>query len=138
MIDYNRRSVIENHYQGKYKRVLCVCSAGVLRSPTTACVLSMEPFDCNTRAAGTEGYALVRVDEALLRWSQEVVCMTRDHADKVGTQLEVYRIKRTVHCLDIPDDYRYRDPELVKMITERYTKILSELREPARECNPAT
>ncbi len=55
ILSYDIRSAMEvsqNPYQGKYKRVLCVCSAGVLRSATTAVVLSKEPFNFNTRSAG--------------------------------------------------------------------------------------
>jgi len=60
----NRIHNSSNPYQGKFKRVLCVCSAGLLRSPTTAFVLSQEPYNYNTRAAGiVDDYALVPVDE---------------------------------------------------------------------------
>jgi predicted protein tyrosine phosphatase len=31
----NRLGNCKNYHQGKFKRVLCVCSAGLLRSPTT-------------------------------------------------------------------------------------------------------
>lgn len=103
MIDYNRQSVIANPYQGKYKRVLCVCSGGVLRSPTAALMLSLPGFDCNTRAAGTEDYALVKVDEALIIWAQEIVCMTEDHELKLKALLDLYRRKRPIVCLNIPE-----------------------------------
>lgn len=120
MIDLNRLSVIQNEYQGNYKRVLCVCSGGVLRSPTAARVLSMVPFNCNTRAAGTEDYALVKVDEALLCWSEEIVCMTDDHKGKLALQLARHSMERPITCLLIPDEFEYRDPLLVKLIESRY------------------
>ena len=50
--------VHSNEYQGDYKRVLTVCSANMLRSPTIAHVLSAEPYNFNTRSAGTAGFAL--------------------------------------------------------------------------------
>ena len=63
----NRLANTHNHYQGDAKRVLCVCSAGLLRSPTAAFVLSQEPFGFNTRAAGiAEDFALIVVDDVLL------------------------------------------------------------------------
>jgi predicted protein tyrosine phosphatase len=120
-IDYNRRSVIENPYQGSHKRVLCICSGGVLRSPTAAYVLSQPPFDCNTRSAGTETYALVPVDEALLLWAQEIVCMTSEHFSKVKVLLERFQLEKPVIALGVPDNFAYRDPELVKIIKERYS-----------------
>lgn len=123
MIDYNRMSVIENPYQGTYKRVLCVCSGGVLRSPTAAVVLSQEPYNCNTRAAGTEDYALVKVDEALLIWAQEIVCMTRDHDAKLEAMLVAIGRKRKIKCLDIPDNFAYRDNSLGMLIEEKYKAL---------------
>lgn len=61
-----------NPNQGDYKRMLCVCSAGLLRSPTTAYVLSQAPYNYNTRAAGlVADFALIPVDEVLLRWAEE-------------------------------------------------------------------
>ena len=110
-----------NPYQGNHKRVLCVCSAGLLRSPTAALVLSQPPFNYNTRAAGVEtSFALVGVDVVLLTWAQEIVCMTREHEKKLHALLAETKLDRKVTCLDIPDDFAYRDPELVRRIREAY------------------
>ncbi len=69
----NRLGNCNNSYQGEAKRVLCVCSAGLLRSPTAAFVLSNSPWNYNTRAAGlTPQFALIPVDKVLLTWSQEI------------------------------------------------------------------
>lgn len=126
MIDYNRLSVIDNPYQGQYERILTVCSGGVLRSPTAAWVLSNEPFNANTRSCGTEDYAVIRMDEALLRWAHNIVCMTKEHEEKVQAMLAEYKIKRPVLCLNIPDNFRYRDSNLIKMITAAYTAAYEE------------
>ena len=48
----NRLGNSKNPYQGDFKKVLCVCSAGLLRSPTAAWVLSNAPFNFNTREIG--------------------------------------------------------------------------------------
>ena len=60
--------IYSNSYQGDYKRVLTVCSANMLRSPTMAHVLSAEPYNFNTRSAGIAGFALIPVTEELLSW----------------------------------------------------------------------
>ena len=119
----NRIGNVGNPNQGKFKRVLCVCSAGLLRSPTAAWVLSQEPYNFNTRAAGAvEDFALIPVDEVLLTWAKEVVCMSPSHADIVRElldALELYDPPKVI-CLDIPDQFCYRDPELVELIKKRY------------------
>lgn len=118
----NRMANCHNQYQGKYKKVLCVCSAGLLRSPTAAFILANE-FDCNTRAAGLEKeFALVVVDDVLLEWADEIVCMNEEQSERICTMLGDDVIKKSVISLDIPDSFRYRDPELMKLIREAYAK----------------
>lgn len=116
----NRIHNATNPNQGKFKRVLCVCSAGVLRSPTAAEILSQPPFNFNTRAAGIDSdFALIPVDGALLEWADEVVCMTSYQYEALRQQ----GYSKPIITLDIEDNYEFRDPELVKLITERYTEI---------------
>lgn len=116
MNDMNRLGNSKNPYQGKYKKVLCVCSAGLLRSPTAAVVLSQEPFNFNTRACGLDvGFALIPCDKVLIEWADEIVCMDtyQEHCLKQMTTKPVF-------CLSIGDSYEYRDPELMRMIKENY------------------
>jgi predicted protein tyrosine phosphatase len=76
MIKRNQLGVLFNAYQGKHKKVLTVCSAGCLRSPTAAHILSSEPWNYNTRCAGTSAeYAIVPITEALIVWADVIVCM---------------------------------------------------------------
>lgn len=114
----NRLATAQNPFQGEYKRVLCVCSAGLLRSPTTAVVLASPPFNYNTRAAGlVKEFALIPVDDVLLDWADEIVCMTSEQQQA----LELIT-KKPIICLDIPDNFKYRDPKLMKLIAEQYSK----------------
>jgi predicted protein tyrosine phosphatase len=114
----NRLANAHNRYQGKYKRVLCVCSAGLLRSPTAAYVLSQEPYNFNTRAAGlTEEFALIPVDRVLLDWADEIVCMTPDQAEKIREQLEE---EKPIVVLNLQGIYGYRDPDLIEGIKKSY------------------
>lgn len=119
LLEYDTESALivsENPYQQRYKRVLCVCSAGVLRSPTAALVLSQAPFNFNTRCAGIAYYALIPVTDVLLNWADEIVCM-EDSQRRVLTELT----DKPVVCLDIPDSFPYRDAELQKLIKEAYS-----------------
>lgn len=114
----NRLFSATNPYQGKYKKVLCVCSAGILRSPTAALVLAQEPYNFNTRAAGlTAEFALVPVDEVLLHWCDELVCM--DHRQERQLK-KMLKDPKPIVVLDIPDNYEYRDPDLIEAIKVAY------------------
>ncbi len=115
-----------NPYQGSAKRVLCVCSAGLLRSPTTAAVLQQE-YGYNTRAAGIiEDFALIPVDEVLISWAQEIVCMD-EHQKSMIINLANSHIKKGVAItippiivLNIPDNFGYMDKLLQEHILKAY------------------
>lgn len=111
----NRLHNCTNPYQGEAKRVLCLCSAGLLRSPTTAVVLQRE-FGHNTRAAGvSKDYALIEMDDVLLTWADEVVAVEPSVAECVP---EKFKDKLTI--LNIPDNFGYMNPELQQIILDQY------------------
>lgn len=112
--------VHSNSYQGDYKRVLTVCSANMLRSPTIAHVLSAEPYNFNTRSAGTAGFALIPVTEDLLLWADEIVCADTEHALWVRDRMIEWVIDKPIINLNLPDIYEYRNPKLIELIKERY------------------
>ena len=116
----NKYGVHSNQFQGDYKRVLTVCSANMLRSPTIAHVLSAEPYNFNTRSAGTAEYALIPVTEDLLMWADEVVCADTEHALHIRDKLMQYQLDKPIINLNIPDIYEYRNPKLIELIKERY------------------
>jgi predicted protein tyrosine phosphatase len=120
----NRLANSYSPYQGNYKRVLCVCSAGLLRSPTAAWVLSNEPYNYNTRAAGLEEeFALIPVDRVLLEWADEIVVQNAKQAEEIRSRLEE---EKPIVVLGIPDSYAYRDEKLVSLIRESYDKHTAE------------
>lgn len=132
-VSRNRLGNVGNGYQGHFKRVLCVCSAGVLRSPTLAEVLSREPFNFNTRAVGIDQeFALVPIDLVHIAWAEVILVMdTHQEAAITKMQLELEEYNRgmsfydicPVHNLEVPDDYGFRDPTLVRILTEKCYEI---------------
>jgi predicted protein tyrosine phosphatase len=116
-----------NRHQGKYKKVLAVCSAGMLRSPTIAWVLSQDPYDYNCRAAGTESdYALIKLDDVLLTWADEIVCADTEHYSTVMNRLQELGLQKRVLNLQLPDVYEYRNPKLVRIIQKKYDNGLTQ------------
>lgn len=109
----------KNPYQGTDKKVLCVCSAGLLRSPTAAWVLSQDPYNFNTRAAGVHDYALIQVDEVLAAWADEILVMDANMIQYIPPHLVP-----KVRVLNIPDNYPFKDPALIDLIKERYDALI--------------
>lgn len=114
--------VYDNEWQGETKRVLCLCSANMLRSPTMQVVLSAEPFNYNTRSAGIYEYALIPLSHDLLDWADEIICADTEHFHRVHEILDRLptREAKPIVNLRIPDIYGYRDPQLVQLIRDRY------------------
>ena len=133
MIKRNQLGVVQNAYQGKHRKVLTVCSAGRLRSPTAAHILSSEPWNFNTRCAGTsQEYAIVPVTEALVIWADVILVMDQwqwnhimDIQNKLAQEVDhmfEYEYK-PMHNLEIEDEFGYRDPKLVEIMTEKFKQI---------------
>lgn len=112
------------------KRVLCVCSAGMLRSASMAIVFAQN-FGYNTRSAGTEDYALIPVTEALVRWADIIVCAEPLHRQRILSDISYDEVlgeavvffeetERKIIVLNLPDDFGYMDQTLVRLISERY------------------
>jgi predicted protein tyrosine phosphatase len=125
----NRLANARNPFQGDRKKVLCVCSAGLLRSPTAAWILSNEPFNFNTRACGAEPeYALIPLDEALVYWADEVVVMETWQAHEVEEIAKALPWGNTpkIHVLSVPDNYGFRDAGLVDAMLPKLKEIFLE------------
>lgn len=131
--DYmNRMWNVINPNQGKATRVLCLCSAGLLRSPTTAWVLSNDPWNFNTRAAGIESYALIQFDPVLAGWAEVILCMDKNQMSTVTRSIKEWQNegiidmnkKLDVFSLEIPDKFPFKHPDLIKLIKESVEGLL--------------
>lgn len=121
MSNQNRLWNCRNPYQGKAKKILICCSAGLLRSATCANVLYRE-FGHNTRSAGLDkGHALILVDEVLIEWADEIVVMEAYMAQDLRKDYDLG--DKPVINLDIADSYSYMDVTLQELILDRYKKL---------------
>lgn len=117
---------IHNQSQGNTKKVLCVCSAGLLRSATLQNFLIKE-YGYNVRNCGTEeSYALIPISEALVLWADEIVFVNRENHNTVKEDLDKMSISHKVKILDIPDMYNFNDPELLKIIKLQYENMIDD------------
>ena len=91
------------------KRVLFVCSQNKLRSPTAEQVFSTWP-GIEVSSAGLNNDAEEPLTSEIVRDADRNRLSKRFKAD-IG--------QARVICLDIPDDYDFMDPELVKLLTAR-------------------
>ena len=120
----NQLANARNAFQGPTKKVLCVCSAGLLRSPTMAMVLNRE-HGFNTRAVGScAAFALVPLSEALLVWADEVVFVDDASWDELSQDEKetVKELANTMMVLNIPDNFDYGNEMLEKACLRQYNE----------------
>lgn len=118
----NQLANITNPSQGKSRKVLCVCSAGLLRSPTLANVLHKN-MGYNTRACGTaSNFALIPITEALIYWADEIVFVDEDCKTYLSDDAkdELRNCEAQIITLNIPDSYDYGDSVLEDIIWQQY------------------
>ena len=116
----NQLHNIHNQFQGNTKKVLTVCSAGLLRSATLQNFLIRE-YGYNVRNCGTEeSYALIPISEALVLWADEIVFVNKNNYLPVRKELEMLDVLEKCVILDIPDNYGFNDPKLIEICKEQY------------------
>lgn len=122
-IMFETKSPYNNPYQGSDKRVLFVCSVGMLRSATAARIYAKK---YNTRAAGSDQVeALIPVTSELIAWADEIVFVNQYNRDEVDKFFDLENIGKTkkIKVLNIPDQYPHMDPQLIAAFEEQYESI---------------
>lgn len=121
----NQLGNIKNPYQTETKRVLTVCSAGALRSPTAANVLHRQ-FGYNTRSCGScKDFAIIPITETLIYWADEIVFVNEDNWYDLDEdeQEAIHNAGVKVIKLEIEDDYSWGDKDLESIIIEQYMRV---------------
>lgn len=99
-------------------KTLCVCAAGLLRSPTLAFVLQQEPYNRNTRACGVDPtIALIPLTGDLIEWADEIIFVERKVYKRAKDKFGMMPGKHVI--LNIPDDYNCFDPILIHKIKDQ-------------------
>lgn len=114
----------DNPYQGQDKKVVFVCSAGILRSATAARLYADK---YNTRSAGSEEYALIPLSANLIVWANQIVFVNKENYESALKQFEgtdlYHNLTHHSVILNIPDNYEHMHPELIKAFEEQYEPI---------------
>ncbi|QOZ09501.1 low molecular weight protein tyrosine phosphatase family protein [Bradyrhizobium sp. CCBAU 51765] len=104
--------------------VLFVCSANRLRSPTAEQVFSTWP-GIEADSAGLSNDADVVLSTEQVEWADIIFVMEKTHRNKLNRKFRASLNGKRVICLDIPDDYEFMDPVLIRMLESRAGRFLS-------------
>lgn len=97
------------------KRVLFICSQNRLRSPTAEQVFSGRP-GFEVASAGLNNDAESTVSPELLEWADVIFVMEQMHRHKLSKKFEAHLKSKRIICLDIPDQFDFMDPALVRLL----------------------
>jgi predicted protein tyrosine phosphatase len=108
---------------GRRVNVLFVCSRNQWRSPTAEQVWRKHP-SLSVRSAGTSPNARHPVSVADLSWADVILVMEEKHKSRLLAEYRRVLENKPVHVLDIPDEYKFMDPELVDLLSQSVGAIL--------------
>ncbi len=103
--------------------VLFVCSRNQWRSPTAEQVFRRHPA-LNVRSGGTSPNARHTVSGQDIQWADVILVMEGKHKSRLMSEFTSMLLGKPVHVLDIPDEYRYMDAELVEMLERSVGGVL--------------
>lgn len=105
------------------KHILFICSQNRLRSPTAEQVFASHPgMECTS--AGLNHDAENPVTPELLEWADLIFVMEKAHRNRLASRFKEHLSGKRVICLDIPDEYDYMDPLLVRLLQVKVTRFL--------------
>ncbi|GAB2880126.1 low molecular weight protein tyrosine phosphatase family protein [Pseudoduganella ginsengisoli] len=105
------------------KKVLYICSQNRLRSPTAEQVFSTWK-GLEVTSAGTNHDAENPLTPEVLEWADSIVVMERAHRNKIQKKFRPSLNGKRIVCLEIPDEYEYMDPDLIRLLEARVPKFL--------------
>ena len=104
--------------------ILFVCSRNKWRSPTAERIFARDP-NLIVRSGGTSRNAQRTVSESDIRWADLIIAMEDKHRDRLRASFPRAMQFKTVHVLEIPDEFKLMDPELVELLKHSITPLLT-------------
>jgi predicted protein tyrosine phosphatase len=93
------------------------------RSPTAEYIFAEHPgIECSS--GGLNRGAENPVTPELVEWADVIFVMERDHKAKLTREFGPYLLGKRVVCLHIPDNYKFMDPVLVKLLNAKVSGFL--------------
>lgn len=110
------------------KRILFVCSQNKLRSPTAERIFS-QYGGFIVASAGMAFDAENKLNADYVSGADIIFVMEKPQEKLLRKKYKRYLKNTEVVCLDIPDQYDFMDPELVRILWERVSEHLKRLQQ---------
>jgi predicted protein tyrosine phosphatase len=107
----------------EHVNVLFVCSRNQWRSPTAERMFKGHPVII-ARSAGTSLSARHRISHVDIDWADVILVMEDKHRERIVADYAHWIEHTPIHVLDIPDEYKYMDPELIDILEQTVEPLL--------------
>ena len=107
-----------------FMNALFICSCNQWRSPTAETVFRRYP-NVQARSAGTSPNARHTVSIDDIAWADKIFVMEQKHKSRLLAQFPRALQYKEMIVLDILDDYRYMDEELIEILKVSVVPYLS-------------
>jgi predicted protein tyrosine phosphatase len=95
--------------------ILFICSRNKWRSRTAETIFKNNQKH-NVKSAGTENEARIKVTEKLVSWADLIFVMEKKHRERLREKFGALTDDKDIITLDIQDDYKYMDAELIEIL----------------------
>ncbi|MDB5226692.1 MAG: protein tyrosine phosphatase [Bacteroidota bacterium] len=99
-------------------KVLFVCSRNQWRSPTAENIYKKYNH-LQVRSAGTEPSARVKLTAKTIIWADIIFAMEKRHKLRIQEKFPIEAQLKEIIVLDIADEYKYMDEELIREIQSK-------------------
>ncbi len=106
--------------------ILFVCSKNKWRSRTAETIFKNSRNHA-VKSAGTSPNARVKLSESHLSWADLVFVMEEKHSQIIGQKFQSNSFGDKIIVLDIPDNYKYMDEELILSLQASVSSFVEDL-----------
>lgn len=107
-------------------RVLFVCTANKLRSPTAEAVFRDHP-GLEVLSAGTDPDAPTPLSREVVASVDLIIAMETHHRERIRKKYKLRPADGRIITLHIPDEYERDDPALVKLLEKKAGPIIRQV-----------
>lgn len=113
------------------KHVLFICGKNKWRSPTAEQIFAEHPgIEC--ASAGLSNDAETPISVELVKWAELIFVMEKEHKAKLSDRFNAHLADKRVVCLGIPDNYKFMEPALIKLLRSKVMPHLPQAQQTVR------
>ena len=106
--------------------ILFVCSKNRWRSPTAEAIYR-DDERISVRSRGTAKAAVQPIRSSDIAWADMILAMEDKHRQRILAEFPGGLKFKPVHVLDIPDDFRFMNAELMELLKSATEPLINEM-----------